>query len=161
MRVNRLLHVWVYDFYDMGYFSKYLDGHVINMYTKHFSTNKATYKILKGMTLLLKAKNTLTKVKQLNCQVFWFRLAGFGQFSTDSSTQFLLTLASERYTIYFDIGRRPGHVCVKNNCIADMYLLYFAKTCTFFFLFFFFVFCFVFFFCFFFFMEAQLILNKL
>ena len=36
--------------------------------------------------------------------------------STDSSTQFLLTLASERYTIYFDIGvgvggggGEPGH----------------------------------------------------
>ena len=29
--------------------------------------------------------------------------------STDSSTQFLLTIASERYTIYFDIGRKPGH----------------------------------------------------
>ena len=29
--------------------------------------------------------------------------------STDSSTQLLPTLASERYTIYFDIGRKPGH----------------------------------------------------
>ena len=32
--------------------------------------------------------------------------------STDSRTQFLLTLASERYTIYFDIGRKPEHVCM-------------------------------------------------
>ena len=27
-----------------------------------------------------------------------------GDYSTDSSSQFLLTLASERYTIYFDIN---------------------------------------------------------
>ena len=32
--------------------------------------------------------------------------------SMDSSTHFLLTLASERYTIYFDIGRKPEHVCI-------------------------------------------------
>ena len=32
--------------------------------------------------------------------------------STNSSTHFLLTLASERYTIYFDIGRKPGQVCI-------------------------------------------------
>ena len=31
--------------------------------------------------------------------------------SMDSCTQFSLTLASERYTIYFDIGRKPGHGC--------------------------------------------------
>ena len=24
----------------------------------------------------------------------------------------LLTLASERYTSYFDIGRKPGHFCI-------------------------------------------------
>ena len=32
--------------------------------------------------------------------------------STDTCTQFLLTLASERYTIYFSIGRKPGHVYI-------------------------------------------------
>ena len=30
-----LLHVWLYDFYDMGYFTEQLDGHVINMYLSH------------------------------------------------------------------------------------------------------------------------------
>ena len=35
--------------------------------------------------------------------------------STVSNSQHLLTLASERYTIYFDIERKPGHVCLKNN----------------------------------------------
>ena len=48
--------------------------------------------------------------------------------STDSSTQFSLTLALERYTIYFDIGRKPGRVCIKNNYIADMHTLHFART---------------------------------
>ena len=33
-------------------------------------------------------------------------------FSTDSSAQVLLTVALEIYTIYFDIGRKPGHVCI-------------------------------------------------
>ena len=32
--------------------------------------------------------------------------------STDSSNKFLLTLASERYTIYFDTGRKPEHICI-------------------------------------------------
>ena len=34
------------------------------------------------------------------------------EYSTDSGSQFLLTLAFERYTIYFDIGRKPGCVCI-------------------------------------------------
>ena len=32
--------------------------------------------------------------------------------NTDSSTQFLLTLALERNTIYFGIGRKSEHVCI-------------------------------------------------
>ena len=51
--------------------------------------------------------------------------------SKDSSTQFLLTLASERYSSYFDIGRNPGHICIYYNCIAAMLTLHFAKTRTF------------------------------
>ena len=49
-------------------------------------------------------------------------------FSTDSCTEFLLTLASERYTFYFDIGRNPGHVCKYYNCNTDMHTLHFART---------------------------------
>ena len=48
-------------------------------------------------------------------------------YNKDSSTQFLLTLASERYTTYFDIG----HLWVQNNSIADMNTLHFAKICKF------------------------------
>ena len=37
-----LLHVWSYDFYDMDYFTEYLDGHVI----KHFiMINSAEHEI--------------------------------------------------------------------------------------------------------------------
>ena len=61
---------------------------------------------------------------------------------TDSSTQFLLTLESERFSIYFDIGRTPGHVCVYNNCIADIAFIAFRENLHVS-------------------MEAQLILNKL
>ena len=34
-----LLRVWLYDFYDMGYFTELLDGHVINICTLRMAHN--------------------------------------------------------------------------------------------------------------------------
>ena len=45
-------------------------------------------------------------------------------FSTDSGTQFLLTLASERYTIYFDIGRKPGHELYSKYAFRELARFY-------------------------------------
>ena len=48
------------------------------------------------------------------CRFICIEEAGFYEdaISTDSGTQFLLTLASERFAINFDIGRKPGHICI-------------------------------------------------
>ena len=44
-------------------------------------------------------------------------------YTTDSNAQMLLTLAMERYAIHFEIGRKPGHVCIQNNCIARIHCI--------------------------------------
>ena len=47
------------------------------------------------------------------------------------SVKILLTLYTERYTTNFDIGKKPGHYCIWNHCIADTHELHFVKTCLF------------------------------
>ena len=59
----------------------------------------------------------MLKLRRFNVDIFFPEVGknycdGVELISTDSGTQFLLTLASERYTIYFDKGRKLGHVCI-------------------------------------------------
>ena len=40
----------------------------------------------------------------------------------------VLTVQSERYTIYFDRSGQCGRACISNYCITDMHTLHFMKT---------------------------------
>ena len=91
---------------DLPHKFTYLSLFVLQMYL--FKVNSLTILIVLTAELKIDIMTSLTLFLHFYFSPSTLSVIG----SKVSSTQFLLTLASERYTIYFDIGINPGHACI-------------------------------------------------